>query len=53
MLALSKKQSMVLLIVLVSCLIALAASMAVIHATNPMLWHQASTLLPNVINRYN
>lgn len=41
MLALSRKQ-LVLLVVL-AIIVALAASMAVIHAANPLLWHHMLT----------
>ena len=52
MLALSRKQ-LVLLVVL-AVIVTLAASMAVIHAANPILWHHLITdgPVPYVINHF-
>jgi hypothetical protein len=52
MLALSRKQMMVLLLVLVSFIVVLVASIAVIHATNPALWRQLMNLGPDIISHY-
>lgn len=53
MLAISKKQMMVLMMVLVSFVLALAASMALIHATNPTLWHNLMLLAPFIQQHYS
>ena len=52
MVALSRKQLMVLLLVLVSFIVVLVASMTVIRATNPNMWQHFMSFLPQVINRY-
>ncbi len=52
MLALTRKQMMVLLIVLVAFVCTLFASMAVIHATNPTIWQNVLYSVPNVISHF-
>ena len=52
MLSLSRKQMIILLLILVSCLVALATSMTVIHATNPSLWHHIISAVPGVVSHY-
>jgi hypothetical protein len=50
MLALSRKQTLFLLLILLSCLVALAMSMTVIRATNPGMWHQFMSFVPKIAN---
>jgi hypothetical protein len=50
MLALSRKQALFWLLILLSCLVALAISMTVISATNPGMWHQFMSVVPKVLN---
>lgn len=52
MLALSKK-NLLFFIVLVA-LLAVVATLAVIHATNPALWHQILTNgpVPHIVNNF-
>ena len=52
MLTLSRKQMTVLFIILVSFIVALAASIAALHAANPGMWQQVQSLLPDVINHF-
>ena len=52
MLALSRKQMMAFLIIVVSILVAIVASMAVIHATNPNLWYHVTGFLPRIISHF-
>jgi len=51
MLALSRRQALFLLILL-SCLVALAISMTIINATNPGMFHQFMSVVPKIWNRY-
>jgi hypothetical protein len=52
MLTLSRKQMTVLFLILVSFIVALVASMALLHAANPAIWHQVDQLLPDVLTHY-
>jgi len=52
MLALSRKQMMVLLLVLVSFIVVLVASMMVIRAVNPTMWQHFMSNLPDVISHW-
>jgi H+/gluconate symporter-like permease len=52
MLTLSRKQMTVLFLILVSFIVALVASMAVLHSTNPELWDKVLKLVPDVVNHY-
>ena len=52
MLALTKKQMLVLLVVLLSICAVLAVSMAVIHATNLSMWHHLIGWVPDVWSHY-
>ena len=52
MLTLSRKQMTVLFLILVSFIVALAASMAILHATNPEMWKQVLQLVPDTISHY-
>ena len=52
MLTLSRKQMTVLFLILVSFIVALVASMAILHAANPHIWQQVQDLLPNTVNHY-
>jgi hypothetical protein len=52
MLTLSRKQMIVIFFVLVSFIIALVASMAVLHNVNPDLWQHVDGVLPNIISHY-
>lgn len=53
MLALSKKQTMVLLLVLVSFILVLITSMMVVRALNPTGWQHFMSDLPQVLNGYH
>jgi uncharacterized protein (DUF983 family) len=53
MLALSRKQSMVLLLILVSFILVLIASMMIVHAVNPTMWQHIVGFLPQVVNPYH
>ena len=52
MLTLSRKQMTVLFIIIVSFIVALAASMAILHAANPSIWQHVDSFLPDVINHF-
>lgn len=52
MLALSRKQLTVLLLVLVSFIIIMVASMMIIRATHAGMWHQFVGWLPQVLSHY-
>ena len=52
MVALSRKQVLVFLIILVSFLVALAISMTIIRAANPGVWHQILNLGPDIISHF-
>ena len=52
MLSLSRKQMLVLFLVLVSFIVALVASMAIIHAANPGMWQHVQNALPDILNHY-
>lgn len=52
MLTLSRKQMIVIFFVLVSFIIALVASMAILHTTSPDLWQHVDGVLPNVISHW-
>lgn len=52
MLALSRKQTLFLLLILLSCLVALAISMTVISATNPGMFHQFMGVVPKIWSHY-
>lgn len=52
MVALSRKQMLVFLLILVSFIVALATSMAIIHAVNPTLWHHILDSGPDVISHW-
>ncbi len=51
MLALSRRQALFLLILL-SCLVALAISMTIINATNSGMWHQFMGFVPKIMNHF-
>lgn len=53
MVALSKKQMTVLLLVLVSFIVVLITSMMIIRAINPTMWQHFMGDLPNVISGYH
>lgn len=52
MLSLNRKQMMVLVLILVSFIVALVTSMAIIHAANPHMWQQVDQLLPDILNHF-
>ena len=52
MLTLSRKQMTILFLVLVSFIVVLAASMMILHSTNPEFWQHVDGLLPNIISHY-
>jgi hypothetical protein len=52
MVALSRKQVLVFLIILVSFLVALAISMTIIRAANPGVWNHIFSFLPDVQSHY-
>lgn len=52
MLVLSRKQVTIVLIALLSFLIVMAASMAIIHATNPGLFQHVTGFVPQVWNYF-
>ena len=52
MLALSKRQMMVLLLILVSFIVVLAASLTIIRSTNPNMWQHLMGFLPQVLSHY-
>jgi hypothetical protein len=52
MVALSRKQMLVFLLVLVSFLVALVTSMAIIHAVNPTLWHHVLDMGPDTWSHF-
>jgi hypothetical protein len=52
MVALSRKQVLVFLIILVSFLVALAISMTIIRAANPGVWKHIFSFLPDVQSHY-
>ncbi len=52
MLTLSRKQITVLFLVLVSFIVVLVASMAILHATNPDLWKHVDHILPDIMSHY-
>ena len=52
MLSLSRKQMMVLFLVLVSFIVALVVSMAIIRTANPGMWQHVQNALPDVINHF-
>jgi len=53
MLSLSRKQMIVLLVFLVSFLVTLVASMAILRVANPDGWHNFMRVLPDVVSNYN
>jgi len=53
MLTLSRKQMMVLVLFFAAFIVTMIASMAIIHATNPSLWQQVISKLPDVVSYYN
>ena len=52
MLTLSRRQMTVLFLVLVSFIVTLIASMAILHAVDPALWHHISDILPDTNSHY-
>lgn len=52
MLALSRKQMMVLLLVLVSFIVVLLASTMIIRATNPSMWQSLLNFAPQVLSHW-
>jgi uncharacterized protein (DUF983 family) len=52
MVALSRKQVLVFLIILVSFLVALAISMTIIRAANPGAWNHLMNWVPDILNHY-
>jgi len=52
MLTLSRKQMTVLFLILVSFIVALAASMAILHAANPDLWGKVLQFVPDTVSHY-
>ena len=52
MVALSRKQVLVFLMILVSFIVALAASMTIIHAVNPTLWHHILDAGPIIVSHW-
>ena len=52
MLSLSRKQMMVFFLILVSFIVALVASMAIIHVANPNMWQHVQSALPDVISHF-
>ena len=53
MLSLSRKQVMIFLLVLVSFIVALVASMAILRAANPGVWQHVQQFVPNTLNGYH
>jgi len=52
MLTLNRRQITVLLLIVVSFIAVLAASLAVLHAVDPALWRHAGTVLPDINSHY-
>jgi hypothetical protein len=50
MLTLSRKQMTVLFLILVSFIVAMAASTAILHATHPELWEKVLKFVPDVVS---
>jgi hypothetical protein len=52
MLTLSRRQMTVLFLILVSFIIAMVASMAVLHSTNPELWDKVLQFVPDTVSHF-
>ena len=50
MLSLSKKNLLVFIVL--AALLAVVATLSVIHATNPVLWHQILSNGPRIVNNF-
>ena len=50
MLTLSRKQMTVLCLIMIAFIIALTASLVIIHAASPHMWQHVQSLLPDVVD---